>query len=272
MNKNRSVLCVKLLMVHIKQNKKLNKSFNFTFHTQKYKLKDVLNEIVYVMKYNIPYRAIRSHIKWQTIYKVYRKLVDNKIFELTYLQLLKKYLKRGLNKKLKYVYTDTTFVMNKKGTQNIGLNKYYYKKKGNKISILMNSKKFIIDVQVYKGGKNDCKILEDQLEKCKNILNKKNNKQKNYFSCDAGYDSKNVKTKIQELGYIPVIEQNKRGIKNEKLIKQFNKREKRIYLKRAKIENIIERIKSIRRINLRYDKLMETFKGYVYFGIIYLMC
>ena len=136
----------------------------------------------------------------------------------------------------------------------------------------MNSKKFIIDVQVYKGGKNDCRILEDQLEKCKNILNKKNNQQKNYFSCDAGYDSKNVKIKIQELGYIPVIEQNKRGIKNEKLIRQFNKREKRIYLKRAKIENIIERIKSIRRINLRYDKLMETFKGYVYFGIIYLMC
>jgi len=88
----------------------------------------------------------------------------------------------------------------------------------------------------------------------------------------AGYDSKNVKIEIQELGYIPVIEQNKRGIKNEKLIKQFNKREKRIYLKRAKIENVIERIKSIRRINLRYDKLMETFKGYVYFGIIYLMC
>lgn len=158
-------LCVNLLIRHIKTNKKLYKSFNFSYHTQKYTLRDVLTDIVYVMKTGISYRNLRSAIKWQTIYKVYRKLISNKVFNLTYNQMLKKYVKRGgLNRKLRYISTDTTFIMNKNGSEKIGLNKYYYKKKGNKISLVVDSNKKIIEMKIFKGGKNDTKILEKHLE------------------------------------------------------------------------------------------------------------
>jgi transposase len=260
-------------MLHIKNNKELIKSFNFSHHTQKYKLSDMLDEIIYVMKYNIPYRAIRSKIKWMTIYKVYRKLVRYKVFKLSYKELLCKYLKRGnLGKKLRYVSTDTTFVMNKKGNVNVGLNKYYYKKKGNKLSLIIDSNKKILDIRVYKGGKNDGKILENQLENFKLLDNDEYGKYKRYFLCDAGYDSKKIHKKLRERSYIPLIEQNRRGIKNEKLIRRFSKEEYKIYCKRAKVENAICMLKQMRRINTRYDGLIETYAGYVYMGALYISC
>jgi predicted MPP superfamily phosphohydrolase len=55
-------------------------------------------------------RDIRSKINWNSIYKIYIKLNKYKIFEISYVYLLNKYLKRGINNKLKYVSTDTTFI------------------------------------------------------------------------------------------------------------------------------------------------------------------
>jgi hypothetical protein len=266
-------ICKKLLITHIKNYPKLMKSFDFTYSTQKYKLEDILDDVIYIMKYNIPYRAIRSNIKWQAIYKVYRKLLDFGIFKNTFRQLLEKYVKKGnMNKKLKFVSTDTTFIMNKKGSEKIGLNKYYYKKKGNKISLIIDAKRRIIDIKVYKGGKNDGKILEDQLNYLTILNNKEYDKYKKYFLCDAGYDSKIIHDKLKELTFIPLIAQNKRGIKNKELIKKFTKRECKIYCNRTIVENVISNLKQLRRINNRYDSLMKTYEGYVFLGAIYLSC
>jgi hypothetical protein len=65
MKKNKNDMCILLLIAHIKSK-------------QKYTLKEILVDIVYIMKTGISYRDLRSHIKWQTVYKVYRKLVANK--------------------------------------------------------------------------------------------------------------------------------------------------------------------------------------------------
>ena len=179
---NKIPLQVRLLTAHIKSRSKLYKSFNFSYHTQKYKLADILTEIIFVTKTGISYRNLRSVIKWQTVYKVYRKLVANKVFEHTYAELLKKYLKRGgLNKKLKYISTDTTFVMNKNGREKVGLNKYYYKKRGSKISIITDSNGMPLEMDIFKGGKNDGKILEHHLTKNTIINNASYDKYKQYF-------------------------------------------------------------------------------------------
>jgi hypothetical protein len=178
MKKTKTDLSILLLIAHIKSKPKLYESFNFSYKTQKYTLNEILIDIVYIMRTGISYRDLRSHLKWQTVYKVYRKLVLNKVFEMTYKDLLKKYYKRGgLSKKLRYISTDTTFIANKNGKDQIGLNKYYHKKKGNKISLIIDSNKKIINMKIYKGGKNDTKILEDQLKEDMIINNNdKNNK------------------------------------------------------------------------------------------------
>ncbi len=266
-------ICKRLLITHINNNRSLKKSFDFSFHTQKYKLEHILDDIIYVMKYNVPYRALRSKIKWQTTYKVYRKLLKFGIFKSTFKELLMKYVKRGnLNKKLKFVSTDTTFIMNKKGSEKIGLNKFYYKKKGNKISIIIDSNKRIIDIGIYKGGKNDCKIIEDQINKIDILTDKIYDRYKKYFLCDAGYDSKRVYQILTNINFKPLIAQNKRGIKHKELIRRFTRREYKIYCKRSKVENVISRLKQMRRIYNRYDGLFTTYEGYVYLGAIYLTC
>jgi vacuolar-type H+-ATPase subunit I/STV1 len=57
---------------------------------------------------------------------------------------------------------------------------------------------------------------------------------------DAGYDSKNIQKILRDLNYIPLIDQNK-----------------------------ICELKQMRRVNLRYDGLIETYESYVYMAMIY---
>lgn len=156
-------IIIKVLSRFIKSNKQLCKSFDFSHKQQKYNLEEILIDILYVLKTGISWRDLRSHIGWNTVYKRYILLNKHGVFELCYSDLLKKYLKKGTNGKLKYILTDTSFVQNKKGRDMIGYNKFYKKKKGTKISIITDSKGIPISVKCYKGNKHDCKILNDQL-------------------------------------------------------------------------------------------------------------
>lgn len=196
---NKRSMQIKLLIAHIKSQPELYKCYNFTYRTQKYKLDDILTDIVYIMKTGISYRNLRSAIKWQTVYKVWRKLVKHKVFEFTYAELLRKYLKKGsLNKKLKLISTDTTFIMNKNGRESTGLNKYYYKKRGSKLSLIIDSKGMPLVMDVFKGGKNDGKILENHLKK-KTIINDPYfDCHKKYFMADSMYWIKNNRRRIKK--------------------------------------------------------------------------
>jgi len=69
------------------------------------------------------------------------------LFRDTYIELLKKYLKKTKNKTLKSLYTDTTFIVNKKGIDNKARNKYMKNKNCNKVSIITDNKFIPIDIQ-----------------------------------------------------------------------------------------------------------------------------
>ena len=98
------------------------------------------------------------------IYKHYIKLQTIDTFKNTYIALLKKYLLKTKFNTLKKVYTDTTFIINKKGTNFMGRNKYMKNKNCNKVSIITDNKFIPIDVQIFKGNVNDSKILQQQME------------------------------------------------------------------------------------------------------------
>ena len=136
-------IIIKLLVLNIKSNKSLYRSFNFSHNRQKYKLSEYMHEIFYVLKTGIAWRDIRSHINWNSIYKTYIRLNRYNIFESSYKKmLLTKYLKKAPNKKLKFIMTDTTFIQNKNGSDMIGYNKFYNRKNGTKISIIWTPKEF----------------------------------------------------------------------------------------------------------------------------------
>ena len=81
---------------------KLFESYNFKYNTQKYKLKEILQGILFFIKiYSSCKNFIYKKINYNAIYKNYIKLNKYKIFELSYLDNLKKYLKKSKNKKIR---------------------------------------------------------------------------------------------------------------------------------------------------------------------------
>lgn len=244
-----------MIIKAVKNTPRLWKSFDFSNKLQKYSLDSYLKDILYVLKTGIAWRDLKSSINWNSVYKTYCKLVKFKILESCYQNMLNKYLSDSHIKsiKLKYVITDTSFIPNKYGKELIGYNKYYNRK-------------------CYKGNKNDSKILEDHLTKINADKSNKinNDHQERYFLADAGYDSKEIKEKIERMKYKPIIARNKRNSKrpNKKMIKK----QKNIFKKRLIIENIFKRIKDNRRILNRYDSKIENFIGFIYIAFLKLMC
>jgi transposase len=265
-------IIVKLLMKHIKTNDKLYKSFNFSHKRQKYKLSEYLIDILYVLKTGIGWRDIRSHIGWNSIYKVYVKLNTNNIFKLSYIELLNKYIKKGVNGKLKYIMTDTSFIPNKKGKNIIGYNKYYNKKNGTKISLITDTKGIPINIECYKGNENDGIILMKQLDKPNLIEIDQQRQETKYFMADKGYDSKIIREKLRIMKYNPLIAQNKRNIKDPQKLITLKKREKEVYKKRLIIENTFNKIKMNKRICTRYDSDIENYVGFIYLSFIKMIC
>ncbi len=92
---------------------------------------------------------------------------------------------------------------------------------------------------------------------------------KNIFLADKGYDSAIIRKILKAKKYKKVIiPQNRRNIKNENLLKKLNKTEKRILRKRTVIERLFSRMKSYKRINVRYDKYSESYMGFVHLACI----
>ena len=68
---------------------------------------------------------------------------------------------------------------------------------------------------------------------------------------DKGYDSSNLRSKLIEQKYEPIIAYNKCNTKDINKIKQLTISEKIIYKKRIKVENMFAKIKAYRRLNIR---------------------
>ena len=93
------------------------------------------------------------------------------------------------------------------------------------------------------------------------------NRYKQYFLADSGYDSKKNFKKLEDNGYIPIIKQNKRNIKNRKLIRKMNTKQKNIYKKRIVIENYHSWIKKFSKIKSLYERNIVNYRGLLLLGI-----
>ena len=259
-------LIVKCLIKEIKNTPSLYKSFNFSYKTQKYKLSQILTDILYVLKTGIAWRDIKSDSHWNTLYKAFIKLNKNNILKISYTNLLHKYICKSPSKKLKFISTDTHTVYNKYGYNMINRNKYYKNKKVMKLSIDVDSNGIPIKINVYPGNMHDSKIYMSDLNKEYLIDENLLNKHKVYLLADTGYDSKRIRDKLQAYNFIPIIPINKRNKKGE--IKKLSNKYKKIYKKRIIVENNFCKISKLKRLTIRYDKDYKNYLGFVYLGYI----
>lgn len=256
---------IKAITTNINNNSKVKKYYDFTFKSQKHNIKNILKEILMVIKYAIPWREI-INIPYSTVYSVYKRLLYFNILKSTYIDLLKIYLKKCPNKKLKYQYTDTTIVSNKYGST---LAKYngFKKKKGTKVSLITDSFGITINAHIDYGSKCDSRILLDHFHKGMLISKKINNKNKKFMLADGIYYVENIKELLLNNKYVYIIPPNKKNTKYKK-VEKLTKKELRIYSKRIKIEHTNNNLKNYRRLNCRYDRNINTFYGSLWMALI----
>ena len=241
-------------------NSKFKNDYNFVHWKQKYSLDFILGHIIYVIKFNFSWRTLGS--VYSNIYKNYLKLQSQNIFKDTYIQLLKKYLQKTKNKTLKKVFTDTTFIINKKGINFIGRNKYMKNKNCNKLSIITDNNFIPIDIKICTGNINDSRILQSQLN---SILEYKEHIKE--FFADKGYCSNQTRKKLRENNIIPIIDYNNRNTKNEEKKKYLTNSEIKKYNRRIYIEHIFGNYKYYPKLCQRYERYIKNYEGlmYIYF-------
>lgn len=157
--------------------------------------------------------------------------------------------------------------MNKYGIDNIGFNKMIPKHKLSKLSIISDKKGIPININLFSGNIYDSKILNKQLNN-KDLINEQLNK-KEIFIADSGYDSSKIIKKLKGMKYNKIlIPQNKRNIKNKKLIRKLTKTQKKQLKKRYIIEHKNNNLKSYKRLAIRYDKFSSSYMGFIYLACI----
>jgi transposase len=115
----------------------------------------------------------------------------------------------------------------------------------------------------------DSKILYEQLDNKYLISDDVNNKNKEVLLGDKAYDSNKLRLKLSQMKYKKLITpQNKRNIKNKKLLIKMSKRDKQKFNKRTIIERMIAKLKSYKRLNVRYDKFSYMYEGFVHLACI----
>ena len=87
------------------------------------------------------------------------------------------------------------------------------------------------------------------------------------FKIFRGYDSKKNHKFLINKGYIPIIKQNRRNIKNRKLLRILNKKQKEIYRKRIIIENYHSWIKKFKKIKYLFERNINNYKSLLLLGI-----
>ena len=234
----------------------------FYHKNNKYKIDDLLKSIIYILKTGVSYRNVNTfteNINWNTIYKFHCKLIKYNIINDTYQKCINKYLNE-LVKHTQILHTDTTFICNKLGSENISFNQQIKKHKTNKVSIITDDFNIPISVVTSTGATNDSLILNNQID----VLYENHpiifNEDK-IILADAAYDSSILRNKVKDLKLGKLITPINR--RNSKITNKINLYDKMLLKKRISIEHTINKYKQFKRCQLRYDKYIKTFNSFI---------
>jgi transposase len=237
-------------------------SYNYTYPNQKYSLSEILNDIMYVLKTGISWRNIRSNINWRTLIFHFNRLCQYNIFQKTYKNLLKLYVKT-LSIKEKILLTDTSFIKNNIGTNKLGRNIYFKGKRCFKLSLLTDMNGIPLDIIIDAGNLSEVSYLKKHI---KFIIKSKKNHY-NILMADKGYDSSYIRNDLIKNNIKPIIPFNRRNTKDINKIKTLNEHDKKLYKLRIKIENSFSWLKKNKRISEVNEKTLNSYLNFVYLAI-----
>lgn len=231
------------------------------YSNTKYTLDLIINEIFYFLKSGVSWRMLRSEINYKTLFWHYSRFVKANIFCRLFSVIRNKYINKYIKNDVSLLI-DSTIIYNKNGRNKIGRNKFYKNKEVTKISLMIDINGFPLSVLFMKGNYHDNSVFDKHIrDAC--ILLPKNNKK---VMADKAYSSKNNYELLDGKNISHIIPPRK----NMKIAKSYTY-DKNEYIKRIKIEQMFAKIKNYKRINLRYDKTIRNYSGFVYIALRFIM-
>lgn len=250
---------------------------DFYKRNTKYTINDYAIGIIDVLKNNTSWNSYSGFMKGNTLRKKHYEWIKLGVYERVYKNSLTKYLKTTRKTdELKYQSIDSTFIEDINGSKYASYNNIYKRRKGEsskgiKITSLVTTNGIPISVKINQGNNYDSPLLPQVVNKCViNCDTKKysnHNRFKQYFLADSGYDSKQNNEILIKKGYIPIIIQNRRNIKNKKLIRKLNNKQKKIYKRRTIVENYHSWLKKFSKIKSLYEHNINSYRGLLLLGI-----
>jgi len=135
-----------------------SKKYSFKNKRQKYGARLIIIELIYLAKTGLSYDNYRGPVNSKTLNTHALFFAKNRIFENVYERLHKEYSKTNTSSKFKYQSTDTSYIMNLNGKENIGRNKHNKNKNCYKVSIIVDSNGIPHSTSIVAGNHNDAKI------------------------------------------------------------------------------------------------------------------
>jgi len=206
----------------------------------------VLRGILIVLSQGCKWRAIdRPEAAWNSVYQYYRNWARKSVWTKLFAGL-------GLPLKGKRRFLDSTHVKvhrcasNPPGGQAGQAMGHTKGGMNTKIHAVTDEAGLPVHLFVTPGNDADISHAETMTEDLEASM----------VVADKGYDSDEFRASLQARGITPCIPSRS----NRKQPQPYSKRS---YRKRHVVENFFERIKNFRRVSTRYDKLAETFLGFV---------
>lgn len=253
---------------YIQSQPNIYKYYNFSYKAQVHDLDLILDECIKRVKYGYTYRS-SIYLPKSTFNKIYLDLQKRNILKNTYIALLKLYFIKGANRKLLYIHTDTTCIVNKNGSSKVKYNGYK-KRKITKVSLVTDANGVPIKITLNCGNMNDAKIFIKDTTKDYLIDNELLDKFKKYYVADSGYYTEQILNYLKENGFTSVIKGNKKNTKDENKLKKFKmtKYQQYIYNKRFIIEDTNANIKNFKLVQTRMDRKCESFENTLFISLI----
>lgn len=231
----------------------LKNTYSVTHTHSKYTIDLIINEILYFLKSGVSWRMLRSEINYKTLFWHYSKWVKNNVFYKLFSKIRNAYIKKYIIGDCKLLI-DSTIVYNKCGINKIGRNRFYKNKKTTKISLMTDINGFPLSVLFLKGNYHDNSVFDKHIRDACVLIP---NNQKTVMA-DKAYSAKKNYSLLDSKDIKHIIPPRK----NMKLYATYNY-DINEYKKRIRIEHIFGRLKVNKRINLRYDKNLRNFSGFV---------
>ena len=207
-----------------------------------------------VLQRGMPWRHLQfclneEKTSWHTIYKWFTIWSKHNIFQISYEHLLHLYSnQRSLKAPINQFFTDTTFIKNIFGINCLGPSPVDRGRKATKLSVVCDNLGVVHSLTFHPGNKNDSCLLHHTLGAMKS------SKLKHKSLCaDKGYDTTRCRDFLRITGMHDCIMHKKLSNSSCK--------------KRMIVENVFAWLDNSRRLIVRYDKKIQTYRSFTYLSL-----